>query len=147
MGPDRYRSLSLALGEGRALKDFSIDGYRYRDEDMEEQSIIDIIEALKMHPNLEKLSFQRIALGSKACAAFVGLLRQSAGLQRLDLTNNGVNDLDIEALVGGLAHCRRLCELNISQWWDRAKNPSISVRGWRAVAAMCWRIPTLPYES
>lgn len=132
MDVEQYRSFSLALREGRSLKDLftigrPVDGGRYDHE----ESIIESIDALKMHRQLERIAFYDFAMGRNACEAFSGLLKQSAGgIKMLNLLRNGIDDAGVEALVDGLAHCRGLQELNLSG------NPAITIRGLRALAAL-----------
>ncbi|KAL9178491.1 hypothetical protein ACHAXT_001829 [Thalassiosira profunda] len=130
MDVEQYRSLSLALKAGNSLKRYCISGLSDGDRYDHEETIIDNIEALKMHPQLEELTYRRFSLGRNTCTALAGLLRQSAGMRRLTLSNNVIGDSGLEALVDALAHCGALRHLDLS------RSPSIAVRGWRAVAAL-----------
>ncbi|KAL9178534.1 hypothetical protein ACHAXT_001872 [Thalassiosira profunda] len=68
MDTEQYRSLSAALREGESLKNYQILGLSHPDRYDHEESIIDNIEALKMHPQLEELYFCcGFSLGRNAC--------------------------------------------------------------------------------
>ena len=130
MDAEQYRTLSLALRGGRALTEFFInrlvrDG-RYDDED----SIIDNIEALKMHPQLGQLTFSQFVMGRNVCESLSDLLRQLDAVHALRLGGNGINDSGVEALLEGIASCSALKHLYLSE------NPSITASGWSAVSAL-----------
>ncbi|KAL9183726.1 hypothetical protein ACHAXT_004582 [Thalassiosira profunda] len=127
-GADGCRQLTLALGSctSGSLKTVSLTNCEINGE-----QFADIAVALSMHPNLENLELYGNNIGRNGCKALATLLQFSATkLRFLDLDNNGLDDVAVEALVPALANCEKLVSL------DLANNASITDTGWRALAGL-----------
>ena len=119
---------ALAIG-GSTNK--SLKGVHLRNNNIDEDGMVDIITALSMHPCLQKLDLTRNCLRKNGCVALATLLRCSATkLQHLYLANTEINDEGIEALVPELTTCNRLEVLDL---WN---NRSITTQGWQSLATI-----------
>ena len=126
------RQLSLALRDcNRSLKHIKLV-----DNEVGVERLVDIIEALSEHPQLEtlRLPSMNIGIGSREyMMALVNLLSHAVTeLQELNLCNNDIDDEGIHAFMGALANSR-LSVLDLST------NSNISGRGWQSLAAMLER--------
>ena len=127
-GDEGGRLFALALGSStnKSLKMVKLENNNIADEGM-----VDIITSLSMFPHLEHLDLDGNRLHKNGCMALSTLLRCSATeLQYLYISNNGINDEGIEALVPALKNCYHLGKLWI------CNNPSITTRGWQSLATI-----------
>ena len=88
-------------------------------------SPVEIIEALSMHSQLEKLELISMNIGRNECVALANLAFTE--LRALNLSNNNLDDEGVDALVGAFTNCK-VDDLVLSS------NPNISARGWQCVA-------------
>jgi len=125
-GVEGARQLSLAIGDcSKSLNELSIDS-----NEMVNGQVVDIITTLSVHPQLERLSFAIMNIGSNECAALSTLLRYTATkLKSLNLYRANIDDEGMEVLVGGLGH-HKCQELNLGS------NRSITIRGWTALSTL-----------
>jgi len=119
------RQLSLALrGCNSSLKHVKLSNNQMGDEPLAE-----IIEAVSLHSQLEKLELWRMNIGRKEYSALANLLLMTSELRALNLCNTGFDDEGMEALVGALANSS-LISLDLSD------NRAITSRGCQSVAAL-----------
>ena len=127
-GDEGGRLFALALGNctNKSLKIMHLEENNIADEGM-----VDIIAALSMYPHLQHLDLDGNHLRKNGCVALATLIQCSAKeLQNLYISNNGINDDGIEALVPALTNCNCLEELRVCD------NPSITTRGWQSLASI-----------
>ena len=125
---DWGRLFALALGSStnKSLKKVDL-----QDNDISEEGVVNIITALSTHTNLQCLILDGNRLRKNGCVALATLLRCSAKeLQYLYLSETGINDEGIEALVPALTKCNRLEGLYLSN------NHSTTTRGWQGFATV-----------
>ena len=129
LGREGGRLFALAIG-GSTNK--SLKGVHLRNNNIDEDGMVDIITALSIYPHLEHLDLIGNHLGKNGCVALATLLRCSATkLQHLYyLANTEINDEGIEALVPELTTCNRLEVLDL---WN---NRSITTQGWQSLATI-----------
>ena len=96
------RQFSMALG----VCNKSLKFVRLEDSHMGEARLVEIIEALSVHTQLEKLILWRMNIGTNECTALANLLRGTSELQTLDLSCNAIDDGGVDALVGVLTNSR-----------------------------------------
>ena len=129
LGTEDARQLSLALGScNKSLKHF-----RLAESEIEDAQLADIILALSVHPQLEKLDLPGMSIRRNECAALATLLRNTTKhLQHLNLRNNNIGDDGIEDLTYALASGggSELKVLNLGS------NPSITTKGWKIVSTL-----------
>ena len=118
--------MSLALGSfNTSLKHFNFSHNRIGNG-----QLVDVILALSMHSQLEKIEIIRMNIGSNECTALSTLLRNTTKqLQTLWLGNNNIDDEGVDALVHAIGGSK-LVELSI------ACNPTITSRGWKTVPTL-----------
>jgi len=98
--------------------------------EMVNEQVVDIIKALSVHPQLERLSFTNMNIGRNECTVLTTLLRYTATkLQKLSLYGANVDDEGMEVLVSGLGH-HKLQDLNLGF------NRSITIKGWKKVSTL-----------
>ena len=94
------------------------------------ERLVEIIDALSVHPQLEKLQLPSMNIGRNECAAIASLLSHTATeLHTLDLRNNSIDDEGVDILVGALTNSN----LRIL---DLAWNQTITARGYRGIAIL-----------
>ena len=126
-GVGSERQLSLAI---QACGKISLKSVRLSNSQLGEAPLVDIIQSLSMHPQLEKLGLISMNAGRKECTkALTNLLRSTTTrLEELNLCNNDIGDEGLDALVGGLTNSR-LNVLNLSS------NHNITARGCQSLAS------------
>ena len=127
-GDEGRRLFALAIGNctHRSLQKIELENNSIAEEEM-----VDIITALSMHPNLDKLDLDGNHLRKNGCVALATLLLCSATeLQNLYLSNNDIGDEGIEALVPALTTCSHLKQLHLCD------SPLITTRGWQRFATI-----------
>ena len=96
-----------------------------------DERLVDIITALSVHPQLEKLQLVGMNIGRNWCTALAALLSSSAtGLRSLSLCDNDIDDEGVETLVGGLVTNKKLRSLGLSY------NRNITARGCQSLAVL-----------
>ena len=128
-GVEGASQLSLAIGDcSKSLNKLSMDNI---DNEMENGQLVDIITALSMHPQLTVLRFECMSIGRNECTALSTLLRcTTTNLQKLNLSDNNIDDEGIEVLVQALSKNNQLQDL------DLGSNRSITIRGWTALSTL-----------
>ena len=93
--------------------------------------LADVILALSVHPQLEKLDLIRNA-GRNECTALATLLQNTTQqLQTLNLCENNIDDYGVEALTDALSEGgSKLENLYLSY------NQTITISGWQTVSAL-----------
>ena len=124
------RLLSLAIRScNKSLKHFI-----FEESEIGNGQLADIIIALSVHPQLEKLDLLGMNVGRNECTALATLLRNTTKqLQTLKLGRNNIDDEGVETLVHALSGCNQLQELSFSC------NRSITARGWKTVSTLLER--------
>jgi Leucine-rich repeat (LRR) protein len=113
-------SLALFLGKSsqhNALKSLTLHWNDHREENgFGEEGIVDIVEGLKMHSQLEELSIRYNNVGTSGCIALGSQIDwEASNLKKLDLSFNRIDDEGMEALIAGpLTKCTNLKELDLS---------------------------------
>jgi hypothetical protein len=97
---------------------------------MGSEELVEIIEALVTHPQIEKLAFPSMSIGRNECAALGNFLRGSTSLQELNLFQNNIEDEGVDALVAGALVNSTLHVLYLDS------NPNITARGCQRLAAL-----------
>ena len=123
------RQIALVLrGCNKSLKSVKFTNNRMGDD----VPLVDIIEALSAHPQLEKLELHGMNVGRTVCmTALANLLRHTTtNLQKLNLWENEIDDDGVDALVGAIITNSRLSVLDLSS------NPNITSRGCQSLAAL-----------
>lgn len=146
------RVLSVILGGcNKSLK-------RIHLEEMGEGLVVDVVVALSMHPQLEKLELSNMNIGRNECMAIATLLRwTTTKLHTLALSSNQIDDDGVDTLVDALASSDLLHTLNLShnnisdngvnalmralahgklRILELSDNQSITVRGWQSIASL-----------
>jgi len=127
LGTKGIRQLSLTIGDcNRSLKLF-----KFRGNEIEVGNIVDIITALSMHPQLERLGLadNRINMGRNECTALSTLLRcTTTQLQLLNLKGCDINDEGLDTLVKALPNTLRHLDLG--------SNRSITIKGWKVLSTL-----------
>ena len=127
-GDEGCRLFALAIGSStnKSLKQVDLQMNNITDEGM-----VDIITALSLYPNLQRLNLSRNCLRKNGCVALATLLRCSATeLTFLNLSNNEINNEGLEAFVPALTKCIQLRQLLLNN------NLSITTRGWQSLATI-----------
>ena len=108
------RQLSMTLkGCSKSLKHLKL---RYNQ--MGGEQLVDIIDAMSTHPQLEKIELPKMNIGRHECTALADLLRVTfSELRTLSLYNNGIDDEGVDALAGALVKCN-LSVLDLSYNFD-----------------------------
>ena len=113
-------SLAFLLGKSsqhNALKSLTLHWNDHREENgFGEEGIVDIVEGLKMHSQLEELSIRYNNVGTSGCMALGSQIDwEASNLKKLDLSFNRIDDEGMEALIAGLlTKCANLEELDLS---------------------------------
>jgi len=118
--------LTLAIGNcNKSLKHLSLT-----DNEIGEGQLVNIITALSVHPQIERLTFTRMNIDRNECTALATLLRcTTTQLQLLELYGNNIDDEAIGLLVPALCgHTLRDLKLG--------SNRSITINGWKAVSSL-----------
>jgi len=126
LGTKGIRQLSLTIGDcNRSLKLF-----KFRGNEIEDGNIVDIITALSMHPQLERLGLaDNGTIGRNECNALSTLLRcTTTQLQLLNLKGCGINDEGLDTLVKALPNTLRHLDLG--------SNRSITIKGWKVLSTL-----------
>ena len=133
LGSEGVRHLSLALGScNKSLKHFILDR-----SEIGGGHLVEIILALSIHPQLERLSFRRMNVGRNECTALATPLRSATKhLQTLDLGGNNIDDEGVDALVNAIDGSQ-LQVLDLSR--DLSHNPTITAKGWKTVSSLLER--------
>ena len=110
-GAGSARQLSLALGRcNKSLRTIWLDRNQ-----MGEEQLVEIIEALSAHPQLEEVELPRMNIGRNGCTALANLLRSTATeLRHFDLSGNGIDDNGALVFANALASNRKLKTLDLS---------------------------------
>ena len=131
LGRGRARRLSSALRVcSKSLKSFAL-----RSNQMGDEELVDIIEALSVHPQLESLEFCEASADGNERAALAALLRPaSADLHALNLRRAGIGDEGVDALADALAN-------SSAHLLDLSDDPlrvgaGVAVRGCQALAVL-----------
>ena len=105
------RCLSSALRIcSKSLKYIKLSANQMGDERLE-----DIVEALAVHPHLEEIKLRRMSVGRNECVALSTLLFSAVTtLRTLDLRDNIIDDEGVDILVGVLINSTQLQYLNLS---------------------------------
>ena len=121
------RQLSLAIGDcNQSLKQFY-----FRNNQIGDGHLVDIITALSMHPQLTELCLSNMNMDRNECTALSTLLRcTTTRLQNLNLDRNNINDEGVDLLVQALSKNNQL------QYLDLSCNEDITITGWKAVATL-----------
>ena len=121
------RQLSLAIEAcSKSLKTFD-----YTNNYNGAGNIFDIITALSMHPQLEKLRLCGNNIGRNEYTALSTLLHcTTAQLQELILYNNDIDDEGVDMIVQAFSHENKLKELNLGT------NQSITIKGWKRLSTL-----------
>jgi len=126
MSADCLRQLALAIAECNT----SLNEVVFSSNQIGSENIVDIITALSMHPQLNRIVLDGMNIGRNPCTALSTLLRCSTtNLQSLSLNDNDIDDDGIKSLSQSIRGSK-LQELNL------AGNRSISTRGWKAVSSL-----------
>jgi Ran GTPase-activating protein (RanGAP) involved in mRNA processing and transport len=117
--------LSVAIeGCNKSLKAFELGDNAIR----EDGSVVNIITALSMHPQLEELRLCGCNIGRNEYTALSTLLRCSiTQLKALSLHNNNIDDEGVEYLVNILSNG------NMLEILDLSRNEAITIKGWKKV--------------
>jgi Ran GTPase-activating protein (RanGAP) involved in mRNA processing and transport len=117
---------SMALrGCNKSLKSVKITNNQMGDE-----WLVEIIDALSVHPQLETLALEWMNIGRNECAALANVLNSTmAALQELSLFNNAIDDEGVDILAGALTNSR-LRVLNLHN------NVSITAGGCQSLAVL-----------
>ena len=100
-GDEWARLFALAL---ESCTNISLKKVLLINNGISDEGMVDIITALSMHPNLQHLDLEGNFLRKNGCVALATLLRCPATeLTFLNLSNNGIGDDGIEALVPAMA--------------------------------------------
>jgi len=126
-GAGSARQLSLAL----RCCNKSLTSIKIENNQMGGERLVEIIEALNTHSQLEKLRLIGTGIGITECVALADVLRHTIAseLRTLYLRDNYIDDEGVDTLVGALTKSR-LSVLSLSN------NRDITGRGWRSLAAM-----------
>ena len=128
LGAEGVRLLSLAIRTCKSLKHFTFSYSEIGDGQM-----VDIILALSVHTQLEKIVLSRMNIGRNECTALATLLRNTIKhLQTLNLVWNNIDDDGVETLVNAMDGSQ-LRDLNLSS------NATITNEGWKTVSALLER--------
>ena len=124
-GEESARQLSLALGDCSQLKNINIS-----ENIIGIGQLVNIITALSMHPQLERLDLTWMDIDRNECTALSTLLRcTTTQLQKLNLHGNNIDDDGIELLLPALCE-HTLQELKLGY------NHLITIIGWKAVSTL-----------
>ena len=120
-----FHLLALAIGNcNKSLKRVSISI-------IEGGSLVDIITALSIHPQLEALELCDVNIGRNECTALSTLLRcTTTQLNRLSLQRINIDDEGVEDLVNALSNGHKL------EWLELSWNESITIKGWKKVSTL-----------
>ena len=121
------RQLSLAIeGCSKSLKTFD-----YGMNQNEAGNVVNIITALSVHPQLERLHLCGCNIGRNEYTALSTLLHcTTAQLQELILYHNNIDDEGVDMIVQAFSHENKLKELNLGT------NQSITIRGWKTLSTL-----------
>ena len=104
---------------------------RLESNEMGDEQLVNVIEALTENPQLESLELLETNVGRLECGALKTLLRCiNTELQELTLSNTEIDDEGVDTLTGALANNGRLRTLNLSS------NHNITGRGWQSLATL-----------
>eukprot|EP00985_Skeletonema_marinoi_P022970 scaffold14929_cov154-Skeletonema_marinoi.AAC.12 len=121
---------AVALGQRSYLKDLHFENLDLSD-DFSDEEMSGIAQALSAQPQLEDIRLESIGFEGNGWATlattFMGWGRNSK-LKKLDLPFNNIGDEGLQSILGGIANCRNLVELNLSG------NSQITVAGLRALS-------------
>jgi len=127
LGDDGWRLLSLAIGSS---KHKSLEHVELLNNDISDESMVDIITSLSIHPRLEELELYGNRISTNGCMALSTLLRFSCTmLKALNLDNNEINDEGIDALLPALKSSSHLESLSL-------ENNSITSKGWQDISKL-----------
>ena len=129
LGTHDVRHLSVALGScNKSLKCICV-----KDNEIGDGQQVEILLALSMHPQLEKIDLSRMNVGRNECTALATLLHNTTKqLQTLNLDGNNIDDEGVETLVHVIAESK-LRDLDLSC------NRSITAIGWKKVSTLLER--------
>jgi len=118
--------LSVAIGNcNKSMRRIEMFNNGIRDG-----QLVDTITALRMHPQLEVLDLHSMSIGRNEYTVLSSLLSCSAQLKILNLQDNNIDDEGVEYLVNALTNVKTLQKL------DLCSNRSITIKGWKKVAAL-----------
>jgi len=123
------RQLSLAIANcNKSLQRIDLSC-----NDNDAGDLVDVITSLSMHPQLKELKLYSMDIGGiNECTALATLLRcTTTQLQKLDLSDNTIDDNGIEVLVDALVNGNAKL-----QYLKLNDNHSITSRGWRIVSTL-----------
>ena len=109
--------------------------------EVEDGGLVDIIEALIAHPQLEKLALPYMNVGRNDCMmALTNLLRNTTiNLQKLHLNNNAIGDQGVDIMVRAVANSR----LRVLNFPKTTTSQAEDVK----VLRLCWIIQTHNWRS
>lgn len=126
------RSLALALDQRQDKS--SLTMFSLAQNDLSDEGLVVIATALCAYPRLRSLDIRENAIGSVRCDSLVALFRSRANsddLKALELTENAIDDADLQTLVSGLVtSCISLKKLYLSG------NRAITAAGLRCLAGL-----------
>lgn len=124
IGPEGCRSLPPALAE---RKKNSFERFALCCCEIDDGSLRSVVSSLGTHHQLETLELSETGRTGSAALACLPQ-RAFSRLRILRLRNSALDDERVAHLLGALGGNQKLQELDLSN------NPSISIRGWRAVS-------------
>jgi len=83
--------------------------------DLDDNVMAGCIQSLTACTGMRKLNLNYLKLCNNSCAALSGIVPRIAALLELSLCGNSINDGSVEILACGLAACKHLRSLNLSQ--------------------------------
>ena len=125
-GAGSAREISLALRScNKSLKSVNVQNNQMGDE-----PLVEIIEAMTTHPRLEKLALPRMNIGRNECRAVATLLRHAdIELQELNLSGNDIGDEGTLLLANALSSNSKLRTLDLD-------SNGVTARGCQGLAAL-----------
>ena len=130
IGCKRARNIAstLRLMQHKSMKDF----FFYQNNITSDEAFSVVCEALRSHPQLEKLYLEQNNIGRDGCRALGNMLSSwhAPNLQYLNLGNNSIDDGGLQALVDGMMNCSNLERLILSG------NRSITAAGLRSLSTL-----------
>ena len=92
------------------------------------QRLVEIIEALSLHPQLEQVNFWRINIERSECIQLAALVHHTSEIHTLALCNTGIDDEGVDVLLGAITNSG-LSVLDLS-------SNQITARGCQSLAAL-----------
>eukprot|EP00985_Skeletonema_marinoi_P021757 scaffold13520_cov158-Skeletonema_marinoi.AAC.4 len=122
-------NIAMALEQCRhsSFRSFGLETTNISDEGFAE-----IVTALRTQSQLEKLHLKYNNIGRDGCVALGNTFRrwEASNLTYLDLSNNNIDDIGLQALVEGMTNCSNLEQLYLSD------NGQITAAGIRSISPL-----------